>query len=243
MRGRRHAYLPTAPGSASEPNFGASFSTPDPFALTTRLYVRFGMRVTSLANSTAHQVGQWGAIGSLNQSWGYSFHLGGFPRLAVYPSGDNPSLIGIQSSRSFADVLGPKYATPPFWIFVAALVDLNVNNAGTTRRFAYWCGGHSGLVSMDDQSEAGATTFFNSDAAFKSPGYVGSACDRYTDIEIRETPGGAVLVRPWVEHTPTRFTGSFGGGPDTWVGPDGRTYTLGAFGDLLRSQIPRPYAA
>lgn len=242
---RRHRrYFSTKPAHAADPNFGPAFSTPDPFALTTKLYVRFGMRVTDLTQATAHQWGQWGAIGSFNQSWGYSFHVGGFPRLAVYPSGDNPSLIGMQTTRSFADVLGPRYAAPPFWIFVAALVDLDVGGAGTTRRFAYWCGSHpGGLVLMDDLSEAGATSFFNSGAALQASGYVGSACNAYTDLWIAETPAGPALVDPRIELQDPRLNGSFAGGPDTWVGPDGRTYTLGAFGDIGRSSIPRPYAA
>jgi len=235
-------YRTAAPAAVADPNFGPAASTPDPFALTTELFIRFGMRVTSFAQGTAHQWGQWGAIDN-QQSWGYSFHVGGFPRLAIYPTGLNASLIGPQTTQSYADVLGP--ITLPAWLWVAVYVELNV---GGGRRWTYWCSrtGFGALQVMDGgpiTDGGGPTTFFNSTAVFTCPGYVGPSCDRYVDIEVRERPGGPLLVDPRVQHQQPYLIGSFSGGPDTWVGPDGRTYTLGAFGDLLRSPVPRPYAA
>jgi len=237
---RRRHYLPLAPMAMADPNFGAAATTPDVFNLTTEVYIAFGMRITSLANSTAHQWGQWGAIGSFNQSWGHSFHVGGFPRLAVYPSGDNPSLIGPQSTRSYEDVLGA--LTLPAWVWVAAYAELNIG--GGNRRFTYWCSrrGLRGLTLQDQITEAGASTFFNSAAAFQAPGYVGPGADRYVDLEVRERPGGPILLRPDIEHQPVMFGSFVGGTPDNWVGPDGRTWTLGAFGNVGRSPVPRVVA-
>lgn len=241
MRLRRR-YISTAAAAATDPNFGPAFTTPDPFTLTTTLYIRFGMRLTSLANATAHQWGQWGTNG--NRSWGYSIHGNGSepegrPRLAVYPDGTDASLIGLVAGGTLEGTLGP--LTLPIWLWVDCFVELD-DGAGN-RRFTYRAGRHNGgLVPLGPNdgvvSEAGATSFFNSTAVLQASGLVGSACDRYVDLEIRDRPGGTILVDPAI----TRQQPLSGAGT-VWIGPDGRTYTCGGFAGLVRSPVPRPCAA
>lgn len=240
-------YRSVHPTSLVDPAFGPVLTTPDPFVLTTRLYVAFGMRVTSFAEATNHMWGQWGTEG--NRSWGWSYHgiasgkTTGRPRLAVYPTGGDASLIGPESLVEFHEVLGP--LTPPVDLWVAAFVELDIG--GGNRRFSYWCSrrGLHDLRSMGTITEPGATSFFNSTAALALPGIVASNAILFYELEVRETPTGPLLVDPDITRRPPGIWGSFSrpGGPNSWVGSDGRTYSLGAFASLRRSPRPRPYPA
>lgn len=240
MRLRRR-YISTQPVAHTDNNFGGGLQTADPLALGSTLYLAFGMRVVSLtAAATAHQWGQWGTAG-VQQSWGYSFHQGGFPRLAVY---DGVNLLGGPVSPvAYEDTVGT--LTLPAWLWVATYVELDIG--GGNWRFTYWCGRHrGGLLPMGDPIvEASALgTFFNSTAALSSRGLVNSRVDRTVDLELRETPTGPLLVDPGITHEePYHFSSALGGDGD-WIGPDGRTWSTNTgFDGLTRSTVPRPCAA
>lgn len=237
LRARRR-YFARHPFALTDNNFGAVITTPDPFTLTTRLHIRFGMRYAGPAGATTHQWGQWGAAGT--RSWGYSIHDPGthHPRLAVYPLGTDASLIGPEAPLGLLDAFPDLIFPADLWLEC----EVNLDDGAGNRVFSYWGSrsGFGGMVSMGSVTEPGATSFFNSAATFKSPGIVGSQATRMYELEVRETRDGPIIIGP--NHTQLDLAGSGAiAGGAAWLGADGRTYTNGAFNSLVRSPRPRAY--